>query len=170
MSGPRRFLVALAGTEDPALAGRVAEIVSGDGGPAAPMELTLLHVVETGPRELAAFGPAARRGPWPSPPRAAIESSLAGADQEGSAALLAVWQERFAAALPGATIANAVAQGRPEQEIVAAVRRLSPDAVVLCARPRTGPTEPGPRSVGHVARFVTDHSPVPVLLIRHEAP
>jgi nucleotide-binding universal stress UspA family protein len=84
--------------------------------------------------------------------------------------LLAVWQERFAAALPGATIANTVAQGRPEQEIVAAARRLSPDAVVLCARPRIGPTEAGPRSVGHVARFVTDHSPVPVLLIRHEAP
>jgi nucleotide-binding universal stress UspA family protein len=36
----------------------------------------------------------------------------------------------------------------------------------LCSRPRSGPTEPGPRSVGHVARFVMDHSPVPVLLIR----
>lgn len=38
--------------------------------------------------------------------------------------------------------------------------------LVLGARPRSGPTEPGPRSVGHVARFVVDHAPVPVLLVR----
>ncbi|HEY5487462.1 MAG TPA: hypothetical protein VIK06_07435 [Candidatus Limnocylindrales bacterium] len=48
--------------------------------------------------------------------------------------------------------------------------RLNPDALILSPRPRTGPTEPGPRSVGHVARFVLDHSPVPVLLMRPRVP
>jgi nucleotide-binding universal stress UspA family protein len=96
-----------------------------------------------------------------------IEHRLEDADDEEAAALLAVWQERFEAALPGARIAGLVAQGRPEQEIIASAGRLNVDAVILSARPRTGPTEPGPRSVGHVARFVLDHSPVPVLLVRH---
>jgi len=100
---------------------------------------------------------------------AAVERRLAEADDEGAAALLAVWHERFAAALPGIEIAHLVAQGRPEHEIIVACQRLNADAVILCARPRTGPTEPGPRSVGHVARFVLDHSPVPVLLIRRSS-
>ena len=72
----------------------------------------------------------------------------------------------FAAALPNAEIADLVAQGRPEREIVAAAERLAADVVVLSARPRTGPTEAGPRSLGHVSRFVVDHSPVPVLVAR----
>jgi len=70
MSATRRFLVALAGTEDPALPEQVAQ-VAGTGGPA--VEVTLLHVVETGPRELAAYQPAVRRGPWPLPKKDAIE-------------------------------------------------------------------------------------------------
>ena len=163
MSEPRLFLVALAGTEDPALPQQVANAVGPDG---SAMELTLLHVEETGPRELAAYHPAVRRGLWPLPKKTVIEHRLADADHEATAALLAVWHEKFAAALPGIKITHLVAQGRPEQEIIAAAERLNADAVILCARPRTGPTEPGPRSVGHVARFVVDHSPVPVLLIR----
>lgn len=163
MSAPRRFLVALAGTEDAALAKEVA-VVLGSGG--SEVEVTLLHVAETGPRELAAFDPVVRRGPWPVPKRAAIEQRLADADDQAGAALLAVWHERFVAAIPGAAITHLAVQGRPEQEIIAAATRLKADALILCSRPRSGPTEPGPRSVGHVARFVMDHSPVPVLLIR----
>jgi nucleotide-binding universal stress UspA family protein len=166
MNATRRFLVALAGTEDPALPEQVAQ-VAGTGGPA--VEVTLLHVVETGPRELAAYQPAVRRGPWPLPKKDAIEGRLKDADEEAATALLAVWHDRFAAALPTAQIARLVAQGRPEQEIVVAAKRLNADALVLCARPRSGPAEPGPRSVGHVARFVLDHSPVPVLLIRRSS-
>jgi nucleotide-binding universal stress UspA family protein len=163
MSGRRRFLVALAGTEDAALPEQVAKVV-GPGGPA--VEVTLFHVEETGPRELATYHQAVRRGHWPLPKKDAIEHRLANADDEEAAALLTVWQERFAAAMPGIEIAHLVARGRPEQEIIAAAQRLHADALILGARPRTGPTEPGPRSVGRVARFVLDHSPVPVLIIR----
>lgn len=163
MSEPRRLLVAIAGTEDIGLPDQVAKVV-GAGGP--DLEIVLLHVSEIAPRELAAFDPGVRRGPWPLPRREAVEQRLASADDEGTAALLALWHERFAAALPNAQIGHLVARGRPEQEVVAAAGRLHPDAIALCARPRPGPTEPGPRSLGHVARFVVDHSPVPVLIIR----
>jgi nucleotide-binding universal stress UspA family protein len=162
MSEPRRFLVALEGTEDHSLPGRVAQVV----GPGEPAVVTLLHVVESGPRELAGPDPALRRGPWPLPRRDAIERRFAEADDEAAASLLALWRDRFVAAMPGVSFETLVASGRPEQEIVAAAGRLSVDAIILCARPRTGPTEPGPRSVGHVARFVVDHSPAPVLLVR----
>ena len=162
MNEPRRFLVALEGTEDQSLPGRVEQVV----GPGEPAVVTLLHVVEIGPRELAGPDPALRRGPWPLPRRDAIERRFAEADDEAAASLLSLWRDRFAAAMPAASFEPLVASGRPEQEIVAAAGRLRIDAVILCARPRTGPTEPGPRSVGHVARFVVDHSPVPVLLVR----
>jgi hypothetical protein len=112
VSETRRFLVALAGTEDPALAELVARVV-GSGG--AAVELTLLHVEESGPRELAAYQPAVRRGPWPLPKKAAVEDRLAAADDEATAALLAIWQERFEAALPGVTIEHLVAASRNER-------------------------------------------------------
>ena len=166
MSQTRRLLVALAGTEDETLPAQVAAVL-GDAGP--EVELTLLHVEETGPRELAADDPVVRRGPWPLPRRAEVLDRLTEADNQRTAALLSLWHERFAAAVPGARIEHLVAQGRPEQQIVAAAQRLSADTVVICARPRTGPAEPGPRSVGHVARFVLDHSPAPVLLVRRSS-
>ena len=166
MSAPRRLLVAIAGTEDIGLPDQVAAVVGAGG---TDLEITLIHVAEAAPRELAAFEPGLRRGPWPLPRRETIEQRLASADDEGTAALLALWHERFAAALPDARIEHLVARGRPEQEIVAATGRLHPNAIVLCARPRSGPTEPGPRSLGHVARFVVDHSPVPVLVVRRPA-
>jgi nucleotide-binding universal stress UspA family protein len=162
MSAPRRFLVALAGTEDAALPEALVRVV----GAGAEVEVALLHVAEAGARELAAYDPLLRRGPWPLPKKAEIEQRLTEADDEGAAALLAAWHEKFALALPGTKITHEVAQGRPEEQIIAAAQRLNADAVILCARPRTGLAEPGPRSVGHVARFVVDHSPVPVLLVR----
>ena len=44
------------------------------------------------------------------------------------------------------------------------------DVIVIGAREGYGdPTQIGPRSVGHVARFVLDHAPCPVLLVRPRA-
>jgi nucleotide-binding universal stress UspA family protein len=166
MSELRKFIVALAGTEDAGLPEEIAKVV---GASAWDIEITLLHVEEIGLRELAADAPVVRRGPWPQPRRSEIQHRMADADDAGAAALLALWQERFELALPTTKITQLVGQGRPEQEIVAAAKRLNSDAVVLCARPQSGPTEPGPRSVGHVARFVVDHSPVAVLLMRRSS-
>jgi nucleotide-binding universal stress UspA family protein len=158
-----RLLVAISGAEDPALAGFVGRVVaSGDGA----IELTLLHVVDDDARALAGGFPM-RRTPWPAPSKGATERRLEQADEAGATALLESWRVRFAGVLPpGAKIDPVVRSGRPEREIVAAAIELHVDSIVVCARPGPGAAEPGPRSVGHVARFLLDHSPVPVLLVR----
>jgi nucleotide-binding universal stress UspA family protein len=58
-------------------------------------------------------------------------------------------------------------QGLPELEIVNAAAEWRADVILI--RPRAEYEELpqiGPRSVGHVARFVLDHAPCPVLLLR----
>jgi nucleotide-binding universal stress UspA family protein len=60
-----------------------------------------------------------------------------------------------------------VRQGRPELEIVNAAAEWKADVILVCSRAEYGePPHVGPRSVGHVARFVLDHAPCPVLLVR----
>jgi nucleotide-binding universal stress UspA family protein len=61
-------------------------------------------------------------------------------------------------------------QGRPEREIVNAAAEWRADLLVICPRAQYGgkPTV-GPKSVGHVARFVLDHAPCPVFLLRPDA-
>jgi nucleotide-binding universal stress UspA family protein len=57
--------------------------------------------------------------------------------------------------------------GRPEREIVNAAAEWNADLILIC--PRTVYDDKaaiGPKSVGHVARFVLDHAPCPVLLVR----
>ena len=58
-------------------------------------------------------------------------------------------------------------EGNPEREIVRLAEEWSADLVVLCPRSTLsdGPSL-GPKSVGHTARFVVDHAPCPVLLVR----
>lgn len=60
--------------------------------------------------------------------------------------------------------------GRPEREIVNAAAEWNADLILIC--PRTNYDDKpiiGPKSVGHVARFVLDHAPCPVLLVRPQA-
>jgi nucleotide-binding universal stress UspA family protein len=58
-------------------------------------------------------------------------------------------------------------QGRPEREIVNIAAEWKADLVILCPRAEYGGKPViGPKSVGHVARFVLDHAPCPVLLVR----
>ena len=58
-------------------------------------------------------------------------------------------------------------EGRPELEIVNFAAEWRADLVVVCSRAAYRERrEIGPKSVGHVARFVVDHAPCPVLLLR----
>jgi nucleotide-binding universal stress UspA family protein len=58
-------------------------------------------------------------------------------------------------------------EGRPEREIVNAAAEWAADLVLICSRAQYREKhEIGPKSVGHVARFVLDHAPCPVLLVR----
>jgi nucleotide-binding universal stress UspA family protein len=67
--------------------------------------------------------------------------------------------------IPGSELLSR--EGRPEREIVNCAVEWNADLIVLCPRsPGGNALPPGPRSVGHVARFVLDHAPCPVLLVR----
>lgn len=57
--------------------------------------------------------------------------------------------------------------GRPEREIVNCAAEWASNLLVICSRARYNQrADIGPKSVGHVARFVLDHAPCPVLLVR----
>jgi nucleotide-binding universal stress UspA family protein len=157
------YLVAISGAEDPGLVGFVARMLRPD---AADLELAVLHVIETEARGLAATDPALRHALWPRQVHRVTEQDMDQADEGRASALLASWSDRLRAALPGAAVTTVVRRGRAERAIIAAAEELHPAAIVVCSRAGTGPAEPGPRSVGHVARFVLDHSPVPVVLVR----
>ena len=165
MTRSLRLLVALAGGEDPGLVTFVARLGADEVDQA--VALTLLHVVDSEPHEVFGRGPEARRAPWPGASRGTADPRIAEAEEASAAALLAAWGALFIAYVPGAVVGTATRHGRPEREIVDAARPDDFDAVVLCPRPRVGLTEPGPRGVGRVARFVVDHAAVPVILVRH---
>jgi nucleotide-binding universal stress UspA family protein len=58
-------------------------------------------------------------------------------------------------------------EGKPEREIIQCAAEWNATLIVICSRsPAFGGPALGPKSVGHVARFVLDHAPCPVLLIR----
>ena len=61
-------------------------------------------------------------------------------------------------------------EGRPEREIVQCATDWAADLIIICPRSPLNPGPPsGPKSVGHVARFVLDHAPCAVLLVRGNA-
>lgn len=68
----------------------------------------------------------------------------------------------------GATrVTLAMREGRPEREIVASLSEKPADVCVIARRSDwVEDSRTGPRSVGHVARFVLDHAPCAVLLLR----
>lgn len=143
----------------PDLVRRVLALTAG-----ARPELVLLHVVDMGPRrdldQLAGplrFGPRgrdARRG-------AAIDAAEEAA---GQASLDEALAEALAAGVPAEA---RLERGKPEQVIVAAAREVQAALVALRARDNVeGHPFVGPGSVGHVARFVLDHAPCDVLLLR----
>lgn len=69
--------------------------------------------------------------------------------------------------LPGAEML--LKTGKPEREIVASAVAWRADLIIICPRSPNKPGAPtGPKSVGHVARFVLDHAPCPVLLVRKQ--
>lgn len=165
MTEPLRVLVAISGAEDPALVADVAMVAQS---PDRTVTLTILHVVDSAAREMLGRGAALRSGPWPGRAAGPTERRLEQADEEAAVELLETWRARFAATLGlDVTIVTLVRRGRAEQEIIEAIRAIGAGAVVLSPRPRVGPAEAGPHSLGHVARFVTDHSPVPVVMARH---
>ena len=152
MADQARVLVAVAGAEAEPFWERVRELVV----PGAAVEL--LHVIDEAPvHELGMQF--ARRPGHPRPPD--LEARAHEAEGLGAEAIL----ERARAEL-GRPAAVFVGRGRPEREIVARAREVGASLVVVGARPGDLHTPPEPHSLGHVSRFVVDHAPCPVLLVR----
>ncbi len=119
----------------------------------------LLYVTDTGPHtEINRTRERFLRRSGPLSPR---RDQMQEADETAAQDILNEGQ-RY---LPHAELLRRV--GRPEREIVNCAAAWSADLLIIC--PHThygGKPELGPKSVGHVARFVLDHAPCPVLLVR----
>ncbi|MDQ6662673.1 MAG: universal stress protein [Chloroflexota bacterium] len=60
-------------------------------------------------------------------------------------------------------------EGKPEREIVQCAAEWGANLIVISPRsPQNAEPLLGPKSVGHIARFVLDHAPCPVLLMRQQ--
>lgn len=127
------------------------------------IELIVLHVIDE--RPLRDVGQ--RRGPLR---QISLERQRALGQAEESAGRATLTEAEAATHAAGAQVTSVetrLERGRPEQVIVAQARDLRADLVAL--RPREYPESfprVGPPSVGHTARFVMDHAPCPVLLLR----
>ncbi|TMF36121.1 MAG: universal stress protein [Chloroflexi bacterium] len=126
-------------------------------------ELLLVYVRGPGPRaglDLVRHGPGGR----PLPPRR--ERELADAELAGSASALAEAELR-ANAMVG-TVKSIQLDGEPGRAVCDVAARERVDLIVIRAGGRDQPPI-GTRSLGPVGRFVVDHSPCPVLLLRSHA-
>jgi nucleotide-binding universal stress UspA family protein len=137
------------------------------------LRLVVLHVVDSGPsheieRLRQRFIGMGQRG-------ADLLAQMMQAEQEQGNEVLATAQATLRRHWPGGApgedqVEGVVLRGRPEQEIARLSMTMPIDLIVIGARRALGPHEPphppGPKSIGHVARFVLDHAPCPVLLLR----
>ncbi len=152
MADGRLVLVCVAGAETEAFWERVRMVLPPDAG------VELYHVIDDAPaRELEVQF--LRRPGHPPPPH--VDARARAAESRGSDAILA-----DAAVALGGTAGTAVGRGRPERSIVERAAEVAASLVVVGCRPGAMSTPPGPHGVGHVARFVLDHAPCPVLLVR----
>jgi nucleotide-binding universal stress UspA family protein len=122
-----------------------------------------LHVIDSRPRVdlgiLRAGVPGG--GALPESQRSAIEA--AGRER----ALLVLDAAVAALNAPGAVVdAPLVRVGEPGHTICAAASEVSADLIALFASRHIDKPQRGPGSIGHTARFVIDHAPCPVLVIR----
>jgi nucleotide-binding universal stress UspA family protein len=125
-------------------------------------EYLAVHVIDTRGRVdlglLRAGIPGA--GPLGAEQRAAIEA----AGRERAGAVLAATETiiRLHGRASGGVFRRV---GEPGREICSLAVAERADLIVLRAKRRQGPAV-GPPSVGHTARFVLDHAPCPVLLLK----
>jgi len=124
-----------------------------------PLTIGLIYVTDSGPRhDIEHLRERFLRPPGPPPPR---EEEMRQAEKSSAQDILNEGLRRF----PSAEAIQR--QGRPEREIVNAAAEGQADLVIICPRAEYGGRHTiGPKSVGHVARFVVDHAPCPVLLVR----
>lgn len=123
------------------------------------LTIGLIYVTDLGPRhDIEHLRERFHRHPEPPRPR---EEEMRWAERSSAQDILNEGLTHFSGA---ETIRR---EGRPEREIVNTAAEWQADLVIICPRAEYGGRHAiGPKSVGHVARFVVDHAPCPVLLVR----
>jgi nucleotide-binding universal stress UspA family protein len=124
-------------------------------------EVLLAHVIDTGVRGEIGLE-RARFMAGPLPRRRARQ--VGEAEQEAASAALA--EARAPLRELGVRVSTEIGEGEPGRVLSALAAERGCALVVVASRPHRGAERPGPHSVGRTARFVLDHSPRPVLLIR----
>jgi nucleotide-binding universal stress UspA family protein len=129
---------------------------------ATPVAFGILYVIDTGPRH--EMEHTRERFLRPHHPPAPREHRMREAEQGSARDILDEGRQSF----PNAETLQR--EGRPEREIVNMAAEWQADLLMVCPRAEYGGKPAlGPKSVGHVARFVLDHAPCPVLLVRPTA-
>lgn len=156
-----KIVCALGLQNGPELLRRAAAATGGE------REWILLHVIDTGPRHgLEAY----LRGGLPGRAHDVERHTAAAAGSETAAAEAVVQEALQAGRTLGLSARGEVRTGPPEQVIVAIAGETGANLLVIMASEGTaGRPQFGPASVGHVARFVLDHAPCDVLLLRGAA-
>jgi nucleotide-binding universal stress UspA family protein len=120
-------------------------------------EVTLLHVAASQVGYVAGHPGPGRLGRHRPPPPGPAVGEIAEAEAR---ALLERGRERF-----GREVAVVARRGRIEREVLEAAEGY--DLLVLC---RDGEPRREPKSIGHYARFVSDHAGCPVLMVWAQPP
>jgi nucleotide-binding universal stress UspA family protein len=127
--------------------------------PSQGLIVGLLYVTDTGPHD--DIGLQRERFLRPHKPGPHRQEQMRQADESSAQDILEEGRRYF----PGADSIRR--EGRPEREIVNFAAEWNAELIVICPRsPQSGGPTPGPKSIGHVARFVLDHAPCAVLLVR----
>lgn len=132
----------------------------------AQLELLLVYVVNEEQREgvLGLLGGLGRR---PAPPDERAEAMDAAEDQAGAMSLRRAYQAALDGGVAPQRITQRLVRGRPEHAIVELAEREACRLIVLRAKDEVHVRVPrGPASIGHVARFIIDHAPCDVLVLR----
>ncbi|HLI68189.1 MAG TPA: universal stress protein [Ktedonobacteraceae bacterium] len=150
-----RILCCLDGTNSEEI-GKTATLLNTN----EPQVYGLLYVIDTEPRrEIERTRERFMRRP--SGPLAPRQERIRQAEQASAQDILNEGLRYF----PGAETIQRT--GRPEREIVNCAAEWNADIILILPRANYGePPTIGPKSVGHVARFVLDHAPCPVFLAR----
>ena len=128
-------------------------------------EVLLVYVHDTGVRG----GMERIRDRFHGGPLPAARADLLGvAEREASDSILA--EAALLAAALGMRVHTEFEAGEPGRVLARLAAQRGADLIAIGARSGGDEQSPGPKSLGHTARFVVDHSPCPVLLLRHGAP
>jgi nucleotide-binding universal stress UspA family protein len=149
-----RILCCLDGTNFEQISNAISSLVASDS-----QTLSFIYVIDTGPQQEMErrTGPLLRR-PRPDAPQM---ERMKQAMEESAQEILVEAHAHYPEA------ETFYRTGQPERIVVNYAVEWNADLVVLS--PRSSQSNSpliGPKSIGHIARFIVDHAPCPVLLVR----